>query len=390
MSSTVTIRKVESKQDHKAFFEFPWTLYKDDSNWVPPLCSIRRDTLNREKNPAWEYLEGDYYLAWRGDEVVGTIAAFVNHHHNEYNDENIAWFGFFECYDDQDIADALLNTAIEWARSHGYDGVRGPQNFTTHEECGLLVDGFEPSVLLMPYNPPYYQALVENRGFQKVKDVYSFYGDFNPDTFSQERNYARLKKLVKRITRNGDVTVRHANRKDLQSDFKLFQQIYNEAWSENWGFTPMTDGELKALIDSMKLLFDPKLSAIVELDGEPVGFMIGIPDFNTIFHRVYPRPSVPEIFTLLNIVRHWKISNKMHVFRVPLMGVKSEYRKRGLDLVMYDLFVETIVQRKVPYYAMDCGWILEDNHDMVGVLKGAGLQIYKTHRFYELALEGES
>lgn len=387
MSSTVAVRKVETKRDHKAFFEFPWTLYKDDPNWVPPLRSIRSDTLNREKNPAWEYLEGDYYLAWRGDEVVGTIAAFVNRHHNEYNKENIAWFGFFECYDDQEVANALLNTAIDWARLQGYDGIRGPQNFTTHEECGLLVDGFVPSVLLMPYNPPYYQKLVENIGFQKVMDAYSFFGDFNPDTFPQHPNYARLKKLVKRIKRNDDISVRRVNRKDLKKDFKLFQQIYNEAWAENWGFTPMTDPELKALVDAMGLLFDPKLSAIVELNGEPVGFMIGVPDFNLIFKEVYPRPGVPEPWSLLKVLWHWKIRPKMNVFRVPLMGVKPEYRSRGLDLVMYELFVDTIIQREVPYYMMDCGWILESNHDMMGVLKGGGLEIYKTHRFYELPLK---
>ena len=168
MSNPVAVRKVENAGDFRAFFEFPWHLYKNDPHWVPPLLSMRRDLLDKEKNPAWaEYMEGDYFAAWRGDQIVGTIVAYINHRHNKFHEEHIGWFGAFEVYDDQEAATALLETAAEWVKSRGYDAVRGPQTFTTHEECGLLVDGFTRPTLLMPYNYPYYQQLVENAGFHK-------------------------------------------------------------------------------------------------------------------------------------------------------------------------------------------------------------------------------
>src|SRR5512145_355428 len=149
----VEVRPVKTPSEFKAFFEFPWTLYKDDPNWVPPLLSMRHDLLDKHKNPAWdEYMEGEYFAAWRGDKIVGTIVAFVNHRHNQFHQEHVGWFGMFETYDDQEVATALLDTATEWVKARGYDAILGPQTFTTHEDVGILVDGFTRPVLLMPYN----------------------------------------------------------------------------------------------------------------------------------------------------------------------------------------------------------------------------------------------
>jgi hypothetical protein len=222
MSTPVTIRKVENKQDFKAFFEFPWTIHKDNPNWVPPLKSIRRETLDKKKNPAWEYLEGDYYAAWRGDQIVGTIAAFVNYRHNEYHGEHVSWFGFFESINDPDVATALLNTAIEWGKSRAYDAIRGPQSFTTHEECGLLIDGFERPVMLMSYNPPYYQDLIENHtDFKKVMDTHSLHSSLIRPRCSRPSVDPSRRLFIKRpneASRSGRV-VRH--RRFLTSSSKI-------------------------------------------------------------------------------------------------------------------------------------------------------------------------
>ncbi|NDJ62737.1 MAG: N-acetyltransferase, partial [Chloroflexi bacterium] len=177
MSSDVTIRRVSTKADLKALIEFPWKLYKDDPVWVPPLLSMRRELFDKTKHPAWEYLTGEFFTAWRGGEIVGTIAAYINHRHNQFHNEQIGWFGAFETINDQAVSDALLTTASDWVRAQGYHALRGPQTFSPHDECGLLIDGFTRPVLLMPYNPPYYQALVEQAGFHKAKDVYSFFGN---------------------------------------------------------------------------------------------------------------------------------------------------------------------------------------------------------------------
>ncbi|MEQ8672064.1 MAG: GNAT family N-acetyltransferase [Aggregatilineales bacterium] len=383
----ISVRKVETRTDDKVFFEFPWKIYKDDPNWVPPLKSMRKETLSREKNPAWEYLEGDYYIAWRGDEPVGTIAAFVNKRHNEFQHENIAWFGFFESIDDQEVADALLKTAEDWAKSHGYDALRGPQSFTAHEEVGVLIDGFERPVLLMPYHHAYYQKLIDTYGgLQKVMDVSSYRLDYDPVAFTKSRDYEVMQKIVARIQRQGNFTVRSVNKKTQVADFGLVKEIYNDAWAANWGFTPMTDRELDALIEGLAAFFDPRLSAIVEADGVPAGFMLGVADLNIALQRAYPRPGVPELMTLAKVLWHWKLRPKVNGYRIPLMGVREQFRNKGLEMMMIKHFFDNAMGVDQPYRQVDAGWILETNHDMIGVLERANLYPYRTYRLYEKAL----
>jgi len=384
MVTAVSVRKVETKADHQVFLHFPWTIYQDDPNWVPPLLSIRRDTLNPDKNPSWDYLEGDYYIAWRGEEPVGTIAAFVNKRHNEFHNEHIAWFGFFETINDPEVAHALLDTAVGWAQSQGYDAIRGPQSFTTHEECGLLIDGFERPVMLMPYNAPYYQALIEGTDFHKVMDTSSFY--YNWDMLEAHNTIKRFAPLIKRVTRNTNFAVRPINRKNLKADFATFKEIYNNSWDDNWGFTPMTEKELDNLVESLGMFFDPHLACFVEDDGEPVGFMLGVPDFNQVLYHAHPKPGIPEPITLIRALWHWKIRSKIDTFRIPLMGVRADYRKKGLDLLMYDYFLRELPNLPIQYQTMDAGWILETNQDMIGILQSVGMEPYRRYRFYEQTL----
>ncbi len=379
MIDSLHIRKVTSRADHRAFFAFPWTVYRHDPNWIPQLKSMRRELLDKQKNPAWEYMEGDYFLALRGEQVVGTIAAFVNHRHNEFSDESVGWFGAFEVLDDVEAAHALLDTALEWVRTHGLDTLRGPQTFTTHEEIGLLIDGFAPPVLLMPYHPPYYQGFIEARGFVKSMDYFSFYYDWK---LLQEFGYEpRLERIVQRVTRSGSITTRPIDRKRLHEEFALFKDLYNRAWVANWGFVPMTERELDALIEGLGMIFDPDLALFAEVDGEAVGFIIIVPDFNQVLRCARPHPNTPELVTLLRALWHWKLRPKINQGRVPLMGVVQEHRTRGIDLLMYYRIMLTM--RAKGYQSLDSGWIVENNQDMMGVLKGLQMQIYRTYRLYE-------
>lgn len=379
MTSPVSVRKVETKDDFKAFFEFPWTVYKGDPNWVPPLLSMRRDQLDKKKNAAWEYMEGDYFAAWRGDRIVGTIAAFINHRHIQFHNENIGWFGAFEVFDDAEAATALLDTATEWVRSRGYDGIRGPATFTTHEDVGLLVDGFTRPVLLMPYNYPYYQRLIENAGFSKVMDLNSFY--LSREESLSNGIFARLERLTGALMKRGKITVRQADTKNLRDDFKMFKDLYNAAWDKNWGFVPMTERELDTMVDSLGQYFDPKLAHFAFVDGVPAGFVLPIPDFNQVLHKVYPRPGVPEVWSLLKALYYWKINKTMTWVRTPLFGVKEEYRAKGIDAVLLYYGLKAILEGG--YAHSDSGWILEVNDKVIGELKALGTRIYKTHRFYE-------
>jgi hypothetical protein len=377
---TVEVRKVENAADFRAFFEFPWTLYKNDPNWVPPLLSMRRDLLDKKKNPSWEYMEGDYFAAWRGNEIVGTITALINHRHNDFHQEHIGWFGTFDVYDDQEAATALLETAGDWVKSRKFDAIRGPQSFTTHEECGILVDGFSRPVLLMPYNPPYYQKLVEGAGFTKAMDIYSFH--LSRQGAIEHATADRLERLTKAVMKRNKITVRPIDRKRLKEEFKLFKEIYNAAWDKNWGFVPMTEKELDALVKSLGDFFDPSKAFFADVDGIPAAFVLGVPDFNQVLQKAYARPGVPEIFTLLKALWYWKIRPVMDWARIPLLGVKESYRNKGVDAVLYYYVLMAMVNDPKIQHS-DSGWILEANKDMVSIAKSFGSDIYKTHRFYE-------
>jgi GNAT superfamily N-acetyltransferase len=377
---SVEIRQVQNAKDFQAFFEFPWTLYKNDPNWVPPLLSMRRDLLDKKKNPSWEYMEGEYFAAWRGEQIVGTITAFINHRHNEFHNEHIGWFGTFEVYDDQEAATALLETAANWVKAKGYDAIRGPQSFTTHEECGLLVDGFVRPVLLMPYNPPYYQKLVEGAGFTKAMDVFSFH--LSRAGTVEHATGDRLERLTKAVMKRNKITVRQIDRKNLKAEFNLFKEIYNAAWDKNWGFVPMTEKELDALVKSLGDFFNPDFAFFADVEGVPAGFIMGIPDFNQVLQKAYPRPGMPEIVSLLKALWYWKIRPVMDWARIPLMGVKEAYRNKGVDAVLYYYVLQALLADPKVQHS-DSGWILEVNENMVSIALSFGSEIYKTHRFYE-------
>ncbi len=383
MTHGVRIHKVEDKADFKPFFEFPWVLYKDDPNWVPNLLSMRRDLFDKAKNPAWEYMYGEYFTAWRGDKIVGTIAAFINRRHNEFHQENIGWFGAFEVYDDQEAAIALLNTAADWVKSQGFNAIRGPQTFTTHEEVGLLIDGFSPPIILMSYNPPYYARLIESAGFSKCMDMFSF--SLNRDEVKTSDLFARLERITQSVMKRNNITIRPVDSKRLKEEFVLFKDLYNAGWEKNWGFVPMTPKELDALVASLGQFFDPKMAFYAYVDEQPAGFIMGLPNFNEVLHKVYPRPGVPEVVSLIKALYYWKIKPVMKWARIPLMGVKAEYRNKGVDAAMYFYLLRAIL-RETNYFYSDSGWVLESNTNMVNIAKSFGAHIYKTYRLYERTL----
>lgn len=383
LAQPVVVRPIETQAQFREFFEFPWVLYKDDPCWTPPLLSMRRELLDKEKNPAWEYMDGQYFGAWRGDTLVGTITGHVNHRHNEYWHENVGWFGTFEVYEDAEAATALLNTAAEWVRQQGVQAIRGPQSFTTHEETGLLVKNFEqPPVLLMPYNPPYYADFIEAAGFTKTMDLHSLYYTRAMDP--EKGLKARLKKLADRSAKRSKITIRTLDPKRKKEEFRLFRDLYNDAWDKNWGFVPMTDRELDALVESLGMFVDPTISFFALVDGEPAGFALPVPDFNALLLKAYPRPGVPELWSLLKILWSWKVTKIINGVRLPLMGVIEKHRNKGVDLCLLNAVFQHLPMQ---YQYADCGWILETN-DLVKISHKLGAESYKIHRLYEKPLNG--
>ena len=372
------IRPLASRQEFTEFFQFPWRHYAEDANWVPPLLSMRRQLLDKARHPAWKYMDGEFFAAWRDNQMVGAVVGFINREHNRYHQENIGFFGLFETIDDPEVAAGLLEAAGQWVRSRGAEAIRGPASFTTNEECGLLIKNFDRPMVMMPYNPPYYQTLIESAGFEKVMDVHCMYMDRS--LIEAGNTLARLEKLVERAARRSGITVRPFNARDKKAEFRLFRDIYNAAWVKNWGFIPMNSEELEALVADLGMLVEPELAFFAEIDGEPIGFALSIPNFNEALHGAYPRPGVPQLFTLARIFWHWKIRRAIKGVRMPLMGVKQEHRNKGVELALFLALMKALLPSRYDY--LDSGWILETN-SLISISLNLGSQIYKTHRFYQ-------
>ncbi|MCY3719895.1 MAG: hypothetical protein OXG07_10120 [Anaerolineaceae bacterium] len=383
MADSLSVRVVENKADFRAFFGFPWRVHADSPEWVPPLLSMRVELLDKEKNPAWSYMEGEYFVAWRGAQPVGTVAAFINHRHNEVHDERIGWFGAFDVLDDQEAATALFDAAGDFVRGRGYEALRGPQTFTTHEECGLLIEGFGRPVLLMPWNPPRYQRHVEEAGLVKYADMYSF--AMSREMSADMKLTERLQRITQQVMKRNKITIRPINRRDMKGDFQRFRALYNDAWDRNQGFVPMNDAELDALVASLGQFLDPDFAFFASVDGELAGFVLGIPDLNQVLQKAAPRPGVPEPLTLLRAVWHWKLRPVIDTVRIPLLGVREPFRHKGVDVALYYHILEAC-QAHARLQHADGGWILESNEAMMSVARNMRLKPYRTHRLYERKL----
>jgi GNAT superfamily N-acetyltransferase len=388
MTAALTVRKVDTKADFETFLRFPWTLYKDNPYWVPPLVSMQRHKLDKAKNPTWKHMQGEYYIARRGDQPVGTIAAFINHQHNTYWNEHLGFFGAFELVDDQEVANALLNTAADYARSCECTALRGPATFTINEECGLLIEGFDDlPVVAYSYNPAYYQKLVENAGgFEKVMDLYGYYL-----TLQGTETSGTADKLMRVIAKNNErrgITVRPPERGQLRRDITTLKNIFNSAWDKNWGFVPFTDEELDQLVSDLGSYLDRDLTLLAEVEGKPVAFLLTVPDLNQLLRRVYPRPGKPDVLSMAQVFWHWKIRPKVTRVRIPFMGVEEGYRGIGVEAAMFaELYRRAIkLAPKRGWQYADGGWVLEINEAMSRLCETFDGHVYKRFRFYERQL----
>lgn len=381
---SLIIEPVETIQQRREFISLPWRVYKDDPNWVPPLFSERMAFLDPQKNPFYEHATVQLYLARRGAEVVGTIAAFTNHRHNEFQGENIGFFGFFEVLDDKEAADALLETAEHWARQQGHTALRGPAQFSTNEECGLLVDGFDdPPRILMTYNPPRYVDYIESRGYVKAMDLWAH--ALSTDIYAGGSKFPdKLIRVVKKVKERGDIRVRKINLKDFDAEVERVKKIYNSSWAKNWGFVPMTDAEIEKLGEDLRPIIDPDLVFVAEVDGEAVGFSLTLPDLNQPLRLAYPNPHTPEWVTMAKFLWHWKVRRQINWVRVFALGVLPEYRARGIDALFYYETGLEALKKGIKFAEMS--WILENNDMMNRGIRLMGGEVYKTYRFYEKAL----
>jgi len=370
--SKIIISPVRTEKDKMRFIKLLWKIYKDDPYWVPPLLMDRKKILDTKKNPFFQHAEIEMFLAEKDGELVGRIAGIKNDLHNSTHNDKIGFFGFFECINDQEVANALFDAAKGWLKTKGCDIMRGPANPSSNDEMGMLLEGFddEPRIL-MTYNPKYYLDLCDNYGLKKTKDLNAW--KLDSDKVLSSDKLRRVQEIAKQ--RSG-LKITNLNMKDFDKELEKVKFVYNKAWAPNWGFVPMTNAELDAMAKDLKPLVEPKLVLFGEIDNKLVGFALVMLDYNQIFKsmngRLFP-------FGWLKLFTQKK---KITWSRVITLGLIPEYQKRGLDAVFYWEIVNRA--RDLGILLGEASWILEDN-DMMnrGAITMNG-ELYKKYRMYDI------
>jgi hypothetical protein len=382
-ASAIQIVPVTTQAQRHTFARFPWQLYRNDPHWVPPLFGDRLKLLDPQGHPFWEHAEQQLFLAMRGPDVVGTISAHVNHRHNQIHHDRVGFFGFFDFIHDPDVPRALLDAAADWLRARDMEAIRGPENPSQNEEVGLLVDGFDrPPVILMTYNPPYYQDAIEAAGFEKAQDLYAWMIPTSIFDYDVQRLPRKFLRVAEQAQQRPDVVIRKIDMKNFDREVEIAKQVYNAAWEANWGFVAMTDHEIEHLGDELKFIIDPDLVYIAEVNGEPAGISLGIPDVNQALLKARPRPnrwSLP--LTLGRFLWHRR---HIDTFRLMIMGVVPKYRTIGIDAVFYVITARAAFRKGYEWCEMS--WILESNDMMNRIIQRLGGHIYKTYRIYQKPL----
>lgn len=372
-----SIQPVMTSKDTLRFIKSQWNFYQNDPNWVPPLIMDRKKLLDTKNNLLYLHTNIQCFIAVDGGNIVGRIAAIYNGNHLKTHNDGVGFFGFFECIDNQEIANALIDTAKQWVKAKGCTALRGPVNPTLNDETGLLVDGFDSApIMLMCYNPPYYEKLLLNSGLEKVKDLYAYYINF--DTYMTEK-MIRVQAMIRE--RNG-ITIRKMNLKNktqFLKDVEFLRDIYNQAWQPNWGFVRMTDAEFDYLANDLKQIANPNLILLAEVKGKPAGFVVALPNVNDALKHNKSGGLLTGVWHLLTKLK------KTNWGRLPIMGVLPEFQKTGLDAVLYhDIGVEA---KKLNIFHWEASWILEDNVMMNRAMtESMNGKRYKTYRLYEMGV----
>jgi hypothetical protein len=357
------------------FVLLPWQIYAGDPAWVPPLVSDVRKVLNRD-HPFHAHAEVECFLAVDESGPVGRVAAVVNHQYNEFHETRTGFVGLFESIDDPAVATALLDAACDWLATRDMTEAMGPFNLSTNDELyspGVLLDNFEhrPS-LMMGHNPPYYAGLFQAAGWEKKRDLLSYWleDDSIPD---------RLVRGVERLTGAIEgLVVRQIDLKRLDAELDKVKEVYNSAWERNWGFAPLSEAEIAHLAREIKPIADSRFALIAEVHGEPIGFALAVPDYNQALRHLDGRLWPFGIFKLL-----WH-RRKIDSLRVLTLGLKPEYQRRAVDALFYVRMFQNGLE--AGYRSAEASWILEENWGMRRALERMGANVHKTYRVFGRAL----
>ena len=374
---SLEIRPVHSTGDLRRFIRLPFRLYRDEPNWVAPLLFERKQFLDRRKNPFFEHGRAEYFLALRDGRPVGRITAQVDDNFQSFQENRWGWFGFFECEEDPEVAKALLDRAEQWLRGQNCDRMVGPADFTTNDECGVLLEGHERTPLILsPWTHRYYPALLEGAGMAKAMDLLMWELHIS----GRHRVNPVIWKLADQVEQRHGVIVRPFRKKDIQAEVSRFMEVYNAAWEKNWGFVPLTEKEVRHYAGQLKPFLDENWAYVAEKDGETVGAALTLPDYNQVLLHLRGR-ILP--FGWAKFLWYRRKIDRVRVFA---LGVKPEWQHTGVAAKFYERHFEAATRTPQTYGEM--GWILEVNKNMNKAMEAMCGEIVRRFRLYERELEG--
>jgi len=371
--SGVEIIEIKSKRDMLDFIELPLSLYRNDPLYSPQLTHDLKVHFS-DKNPFFKDADADFFLAYKNGKIAGRIVSIINHLHIRVWKEAAGFFGFFESINDKDVSRALLDTVYRRLMEKGMKIMRGPMNFSTNEECGFLIDGFgEAAMLMMPYNPPYYNDLMCDYGLMKSKDLHAYIHEV-------EEKLPEKVLRVAAIAEKRGIKTRQVTKDHFMPAMRGFREVYNSAWEHNWSFIPMTEDELEYSTKRLKPLVVSDMTIVAEKDGEPVGFLGMLPDFNFVLRKMQGK------LNPLTLAKGLYYSKKIPDLRMLLLGIKPEYRNRGVDGILFREAFKGVKRGK--YRRVEFSWILEDNINIIRLIEMIGGKLYKRYRIYEKEIKG--
>lgn len=376
---SVSIRPVRTRRDLKRFVKVPFGLHRDSEQWVAPLIFERMQFLNRRKNPWFEHGEAEFFIAERDGEAVGRISAHADSRWDQFQGGKDAMFGFFETADDPAVVQALFDAATEWAVARGRERILGPMDFTTNDEIGILIEGFErPPMILEPWHPPCYQRLIEAEGFGKAMDVLMW--ELRMGQLKEgEKVDPSIHEAAEKALHDEGITIRNMRKREMAAEVRRFMDVYNEAWGDNWGFVPITDAEVEFQAKNLKQVLSEEWTFMAEKDGEVIGAALTLPDVNQVLAGLNGR-LLP--FGWAKFLLGQRRIDRLRVFA---LGVKHDYRHTG---VAAGLYLEHIKLAAVPgkIHWGEMGWILETNKPMNRAMEGMGGKVVQRYRIYEKAI----
>lgn len=370
MTDEVSIVPCRSKKDWKLFEHIPELLHRELPNFVPPFPgSVSR--IRKSDHPIHYHGSIHPFIAMRSGKPVGRIAGIINKTHNDFHNDRVGFFGFFDFVNDLEVAEALFDAALAVSVDNGRTSIRGPHNPTQNDECGLLIDGFDsPPFILMAYNPQYYVDVYEKLGLEKARDLYAYYIEDETEVM------ARTARIVERVRKKTKITFRSMDLKQLPREIRIVAELYNKMLENEWGLMPVTLRDLEYSFGDMKPILDEDMVIFAEFEGKPIGVSVTLPNVNEFMLRAKKSSGFMRLLKL----GYYVLTKKPKTARLALLGVLPEFRAKGVGPVF---FFESLARGVGKYDAAEISYVQDINEEIHRTAKAMGVEVYKTYRIYE-------